>query len=111
MSGWMEGCIVAYFTKGTRIKAWGKCSEDQEEEDEGRGKWEYVSAAIEFAAGHNGYRGGGVPVEGREIYIECLYEIESEYCVIIGGRSTPFEISSCAIDLVDGAQCKCKRKH
>ena len=31
-------------------------------------------------------------------------------CVIIGGRSTPFEISSYAIDLVDGGQCKCKRK-
>ena len=32
-------------------------------------------------------------------------------CVVIGGRSTPFKISSCDIDLVDGAQCKCKRKH
>ena len=32
-------------------------------------------------------------------------------CVVIGGRSTPFNISSCAIDLVDGAQCKCKRKN
>ena len=30
--------------------------------------------------------------------------------VVIGGRWTPFEISGCAIDLVDGAQCKCKRK-
>ena len=38
------------------------------------------------------------------VYIEDI-EIESEYCVIIGGRSTPFDISSCAIDLVDGAQC------
>ena len=28
--------------------------------------------------------------------------------VVIGGRSTPFGISECAIDLVDGAQCKCK---
>ena len=31
-------------------------------------------------------------------------------CVIIGGRWTPFEIYGCTIDLVDGAQCKCKRK-
>ena len=40
-----------------------------------------------------------------------MYEIESEDCVIIGGRSTTFEISSCAIDFVDGAQCQYKRKH
>ena len=39
-----------------------------------------------------------------------MYEIDSEDCVIISGRSTPFEISSCDIYLVDGAQCKCKRK-
>ena len=57
---------MAHFTKGTRIKAWGQWSEDEEEEDEGRDKWEYVSAAIEFAAGHNGDGGGGYPVEGRE---------------------------------------------
>ena len=31
-------------------------------------------------------------------------------CVVIGGRWTPFDISGCAIDLVDGAQCKCKCK-
>ena len=52
----------------------------------------------------------GGPVEVRESWREFLYEIESEYCVIIGGRSTHSEILSCAIDLVDGAQCKCKRK-
>ena len=51
------------------------------------------------------------PVECRESWRERVYEIESEDCVIIGGRSTPLEISSCAIDLVDGAQCKCKRNH
>ena len=28
--------------------------------------------------------------------------------VVIGGRWTPFKISGCAIDLVDGAGCKCK---
>ena len=39
-----------------------------------------------------------------------MYEIENEDRVIIGGRSTTFEILSCAIDLVDGAQYKCKRK-
>ena len=31
-------------------------------------------------------------------------------CVIIGGRSTNFGLSICDIDLVDGAQFKCKRK-
>ena len=35
----------------------------------------------------------GGPVYGRESYIVCVYEIESEDFVIIGGRSTPFEIS------------------
>ena len=50
----------------------------------------------------------GGPVEGRESQRECVNEIESEDCVIIGGRSTPFEISSCAIDLVEGTQCKCE---
>ena len=34
-----------------------------------------------------------------------MCDIESEDCVIIGGRLTYFEISSGAIDLVDGAQC------
>ena len=52
----------------------------------------------------------GGPIESIESYRECVYDIEGEYCVIIGGRSTPFKISSCAIDLVDDAQCKCKRK-
>ena len=61
----MEGWIVAHFTKGTQIKAWGQWSEDEEEEeDEGRGKWEDVSAAIEFSAGNNRDGGGGGPVEG-----------------------------------------------
>ena len=112
MGGWMEGWIVAHFTKGACIKAWGQRSkQEEEEEDEGRGKWQDVSSAIDFAAGHNAYGGGGGPVEGTESYRECVYEIESEYCVIIGGRSTPFQIQSCTIDLLDGAQCKCKRKH
>ena len=52
----------------------------------------------------------GGPVEGRESYRECVYEIESKDCVIIGGRSTHFEISRCAIYLVDGLKCKCKCK-
>ena len=52
----------------------------------------------------------GGSVEGRESYRECAYEIENGYCIIIGGRSTPFEISSCSVDLVYGAQSECKRK-
>ena len=92
MGGWMEGWIVAHFTEETRIKAWGQWS-DEEEEDQGRGKWEDVSAAIEFDAGHNGDGGGGAPVEGRDSQRECVYEIESEDFVIVGGRSTFFEIS------------------
>ena len=35
----------------------------------------------------------GGPVEGRESYRECVCEIESEDIFIVGGRSTPFEIS------------------
>ena len=35
----------------------------------------------------------GGPVEGRESYIECVYEKLSEDFVTIGGRSTPFDIS------------------
>ena len=31
-------------------------------------------------------------------------------CVVFSGRSKPFEISGCDIDLVDGAQYKCKCK-
>ena len=62
----MEAWIVAHFIKGKWIKAWGQCSEEGEEEDEGRGMWEDFRSAIEFAAGHNGDKGGGGPVEGRE---------------------------------------------
>ena len=56
---------MAHFTKGIRFKAWGQWSEDEDEEekDGGRCKWEYASAAIEFAAGHNGDGGCGYPVE------------------------------------------------
>ena len=56
MGGWIEGWIVEHFTKGTRIKAWGQWSEEEEGEDEGRGKWEDVSSAIEFSLGRNGDR-------------------------------------------------------
>ena len=38
MGGWIEGWIMAHFTKGKRIKAWGQWSEEDEEEDEGSGK-------------------------------------------------------------------------
>ena len=38
----------------------------------------------------------------RKSQRECVYEIESEDFDIIGGRSTPFEIFNCAIDVVDG---------
>ena len=33
-----------------------------------------------------------------------------DYCVVFSGRSTPFKISGCDNDLVDGAQYKCKCK-
>ena len=49
----MKGWIVAHLTKGTHIKTWGQWSEEEEEEDERRGKWEDVSATIEFSTGHN----------------------------------------------------------
>ena len=103
---------MAYFTKGTRIKAWGQWSEEEEQEGEGegRGKWEDVSAALQFDARHNGDGGVGGPVEGIQSKREFGKEIESQHCVIIVGRSTPFNISSCDINLVDGAQCKCKSK-
>ena len=109
INGWVDGWIGGgmdrgAFHEGDADQRMG--SEEEEKEDEGRGKWEDVSAAIEFDAGHNEDGGGGGPVEGIESSRECVYEIESEDCVIIGGRSTSFEISSCAIDLVDGAQCK-----
>ena len=49
IDGSINGCvdrwIVAHFTKGARIKAWGQWSVE-EEEDEGRGKWEGVRATI-----------------------------------------------------------------
>ena len=40
----MEGWIVEHFTTETRIKSWDQLSEEEEKEDEGRGKWEDVSA-------------------------------------------------------------------
>ena len=49
----MDVLIVVHFTKGTRIKAWCQWSEEEEEEDEVRGKWEDVISAIEFAVGNN----------------------------------------------------------
>ena len=44
---------MEHFTKGTRIKAWGQWSEEEEKKYEGRGKWEDVSSAIDFSKGHN----------------------------------------------------------
>ena len=109
MGGQMQGWIVAHFTQGIRIKAWDQWSQEEKEEDEWWGDWEDVSAAIEFKAGKHGDGVDGGPVEGRERQRKCVYEIESEDCVITGGRSTYFNISSCAIHLVNVAQCKCKR--
>ena len=43
----------------------------------------------------------------QKVFLVVLQQC-GEYCVVIGGRSTPFEISRCDIDIVDGAQCKCK---
>ena len=61
--------------KGESIKAWGQWSEDEEEEDEGRDKWEYVSAAIEFGTGENGNGGRWTPCR-RQIELErvCVWD-------------------------------------
>ena len=45
----------------------------------------------------------------RNFVLLVLQQFSDDF-VVIGCRWTPFEISDCAIDLVDGAQCKCKRK-
>ena len=52
------------------------------------------------------------PIFGRQFQKFVLFVLQQcdEDCVIISGRSTPFEISSCAIELVDGAHFKCKCK-
>ena len=63
---------MAHFAKGKLIKSWGQWSEEEEEEYEGRCKWEDVSAAIEFSAGYNGDGGGFCPVKGRESLRECV---------------------------------------
>ena len=60
INGWVDGWIVANFTKETRIKAWGEWSEEEQEEEQERGKWEDASSAVEFSVGHHGdgrYRG------------------------------------------------------
>ena len=44
-------------------------------------------------------------------FVLLMLQQYGEDCVVIGGRSTHFEISGYAIDLVDGAQCNCKHKH
>ena len=52
------------------------------------------------------------PIFGCQFWKVVLVVMQQcdEDCVVIGGRSTPFEISGCAIDLVDGAQYKFKCK-
>ena len=45
----------------------------------------------------------------RKVVLLVLQQCNDD-CVIIGGRRTPLKIFGCAIDLVDGAQCKCKHK-
>ena len=67
MDGWMDGGMdCGAFYKGDTAQSMGSVVRGQGEEYEGRGKWEDVSAAIEFAAGHNGDGGGVGPVKGRE---------------------------------------------
>ena len=67
MDGWMDGGMdCGAFYKGGTAQSMGSVVRGQGEEYEGKGKWEDVSAAIEFAAEHNGDRGCGYPVEGRD---------------------------------------------
>ena len=52
------------------------------------------------------------PIFGRQFQKVVLVVLQqcSEDCVVIGGRSTTLKILSYAIELVDGAKFKCKRK-
>ena len=45
----------------------------------------------------------------RKVVLLVLQQCDRD-CVVFSGRSTPLKISSCNIDLVDGAQYKCKFK-
>ena len=54
---------MAQFWEGKWFKAWRQWLEEEEEE---RGKWEEVSAVVEFSAGYNRDGGGGGPIEGRD---------------------------------------------
>ena len=45
----------------------------------------------------------------QKVFLLVLQQCSND-CVVTIGRWTPFDISGCVIDLVDGAQCKCKRK-
>ena len=74
MDGWMDGGMDhGAFYEGDTDKSWGQWTEEQEQEDEGRGKWQDIIAKIEFATGNNGDGGCGGPVEGkRELQIVCV---------------------------------------
>ena len=52
------------------------------------------------------------PIFGRQFrkFVLIVLQKFGDDCVVIGGRWTYFEISRCAIYLVDGGQCKCKCK-
>ena len=52
------------------------------------------------------------PIFGRQFRKIVLVVLQQcgKDCVVIGGRSTPFEILICAIDLVYDAQCERKSK-
>ena len=44
-----------------------------------------------------------------KVFLVVLHQCRKD-CVVIGSRSTTFNILGCAIDLVDGTRCKWKRK-
>ena len=48
------------------------------------------------------------PISVRQLRKNFLLVLKQyvDYCVVISGRWTPFNISGCAIDLVDGSQCR-----
>ena len=72
--------------------------------------------------GENQRQGAQAQTNQKYVLVQCFFDCQfrkvvlfvlqkcKKYCVVIGGRSIYFEISGCAIDLIDGAKYKRKRK-